>query len=255
MRLTVGVSGLREVQMQLRATFSDRRMSSAIATALTRVAGDVAAAERTEMTSVFDRPKPYTLGAVGIKPATATDLVAEVFLKQAGGDGRAAAKYLEPQIRGGTRQLQGFEVLLQKSGFMPPGWRIVPGVGAKLDAFGNVQRSQLAAIVASLRAQRPPVGPQPKRAMSKRIAAARRAGGAYFVIPPGRRGAHPGVYIREFTGRNITPILLFVRTVAYRARFDFVKVAHTVAQQRLGPQLQRAIDESVQRLAARGASR
>lgn len=251
MRLTAEISGLREVQEQLRATFSARRLSAAAATALTRIAQAAAAAERTQMTRVFDRPKPYTLGAVGIKAATAQSPVAEVFLKGAGSDGRAASKYLEPQISGGRRRLQGFERLLQRLGAMPQGWLVVPGAGAQLDVYGNVARTQLSAIVASLRAQRPAVGPQPKNALGKRIRAARKAGGEFFAIPPGRKGAAPGIYIREFGGRNITPVLLFVRAAMYRARFDFYAIASGVVRQQLGPELQRSIDDHVQRLAAR----
>ena len=241
------IDGVKEVQASLRG-FSDRRMAAAAATALTRTAVEAKAGVQAQMPGVFDRPTPYTLGGVGISTASASNLEAEVFLKdQQSGAGRPAAVYLRTEVRGGARSTKGFEKLLQGRGVMPAGWRAVPGAGARLDAFGNIDRTQLGQILKQLRTQQAAGPVQPR----KRIAAARSAGASFFVVKPGKKGAKPGIYARELTGRNITPVILFVRNATYSARFDFEGIVRRIANERLGPNLQRAIGESAARLAVR----
>ena len=249
MRLNIQVDGLREVQQSLRG-FSDRRLAAAAATALTRTAVEARDGVKAAMPSVFDRPTPYTLGGVGMQGATAQTLEAQVFLKdqQTGGSGRPAAVYLRPEVRGGKRRTKAVERLLSAARILPAGWAIVPGAGAQLDQHGNVSRQQLTLILRQIRQSRN-AGPQPRRRL---VGQQRKAGGQVFAIQQGAKGAAPGIYIRELTGRNITPLLLFVRQATYRPRFDFEGIVTGIVQQRLGPNLQRAIGESAARLLARG---
>lgn len=249
MRLNIAVDGIKEVQQQLR--FSDRRLAASAATALTRTAAAARDDVKAAMPSVFDRPTPYTLGGVGMKGATAQTLEAEVFIKdQQSGDrgGRPAAVYLRPQVSGGARRLKAVERVLRALGALPAGLQVVPGAGASIDQYGNLAREQLTKIIRQLRTQRVSGPVQPR----KRIAAARSAGGTFFVMPPGRKGAAPGIYARDFSGRNITPVILFARPATYRARFDFEGIVTRSVQQRLRPQLEQAIGESFGRLLARG---
>jgi hypothetical protein len=85
---------------------------------------------------------------------------------------------------------------------------------------------------------------------SKQIAAQRKAGGRFFVVPPGGRIA-PGVYQREFAGRGITPVLIFVKRTAYTRRFDFDGIGQRFAAQRLPLEMKRAVDEHTKRLASK----
>lgn len=192
----------------------------ATAKALTLTAKSVQAGMRTEMASVFDRPKPYTLGGTYITPATKANQVATVGIKDQASGGRAQAKYLASQISGGARRMAGYEVVLQKIGLLPSGWRAVPAAGAKLDRYGNMSQPQFTEIIVSLRTYI-------LRFKGKGKRVTRNAG--YFAALPGsRRTAHltPGIYYRiERTGESaIIPVLIFVQSVQYAKRLDLLKI-------------------------------
>lgn len=74
MKITMEVHGLTEVQKALTERFSPRRLNAVMATALTRTAQDVREAVRQELPRVFDRPTPYTLNSLFVRPATAQRL-------------------------------------------------------------------------------------------------------------------------------------------------------------------------------------
>ncbi|MBL8360711.1 MAG: hypothetical protein JNN18_09485 [Rubrivivax sp.] len=248
MRLTIDPKGLKDVQAELRG-FSDRRMAAAVATAITRTAVETREGVKAKMQSIFDRPTAYTLGGVASTTATAAKPEAEVFIKdRSTGGGRPASTFLAAQVRGGARKAKGFERLLQGKGLMPDGWRAVPGAGAKLDQYGNLDRTQLGQILSQLRVSSRVKG---LGAGSKGIAAQRKAGGRFFAVLPGRKGARPGIYQREFAGKSITPVLIFVPSAVYSAQFPFAQIAAEIARQRIGPNVERAIRESAARLAAR----
>lgn len=260
MLITTDIKGMKELQASL-AGFSDRRMQAAIATALTRTAMQVREQVRAKMSSVFDRPTPYTLNSLFVRTATADKLQASVWVKDDSATtkgGTAATKYLLPQIDGGQRRAKRFERALQMAGALPQGWCVVPGPGAKLDSYGNVSNGQIIQILSQLRitltAGHTRNMPLPTKGNERKVInAQRKAGGRYFVIKPGTKGAKPGIYRREFIGNNITPIAMFVRAPSYAARFDFDAIAAGIANERLQPNLDSAIAESVGRLAARGA--
>ena len=250
MKLTVDIKGLDQATKAITDRFSERRLASAAATALTYAAKDVQAEVKREMRLVFDRPTPYTMNSLFVRPATAQRLQAEVFFKDdRAGSGTPATKYLLPQVEGGQRRTKRLEVALRAAGRLPEGWFIVPGAGARLDAYGNFSRGQIIQVLSQLRIQ---LLAGTERNMSfdarKAINAQRRAGGRFFVIKPGSKVA-PGVYQREFNGRNITPVFIFVRKAAYRTRLDFYGVARRVTAERLPVHLSRAIQASAQRLA------
>lgn len=246
MRLSITLDGLKQVQDELR--FSARRMNAAVATALTRTAAKVRDDLKQSMAETLDRPTPYTVGALGMQGATASNLEAQVFLKDGGASGRSAATYLEPQIRGGSRRQKGFERLLQGAGALPAGWKAVPAIGAKLDQYGNLDKGQLKQILTQVRRSRD-AGPQPRRRL---VGQQRKAGGQIFAVQPGTKGAKPGIYIREVTGRNITPILVFRRDVRYQVAFPFFDLAERSVRTHLEPEVERGITESLGRLLARG---
>lgn len=263
MKLTVDIKGLDAAAKALTERFSERRLNAAAATALTRVVVDVHKAERAELARAIDRPTPHTIAAMRYVPASAAKPEAWVgFDVQRVTDIRGqtlsftrgetpASRYMLPQVAGGNRVAKRFERLLQAAGLLPAGWFAVPGAGARLDAYGNVSRGQVIQVLSQLRI----TGTAGyTRNMSddarKQIAAQRKAGGRFFVVRPGGRVA-PGVYQREFTGRNITPIFIFVSKATYRARFDFYGVARRVVADRLPVHWRQAIEASAQRLASR----
>jgi hypothetical protein len=251
MKLTVDVFGLDAATRSIVDRFSERRLNAAAATALTRTALDVKAAEVREMRRVFDRPTPYTLNSVYVKPATAAQLVADVWLKDdRAGSGTPATYFLGPEVRGGGRGAKGLEKALQAIGALPAGWLTVPAAGARLDAYGNVQRGQIIQILSQLRIT---LVAGYTRNMSfdarKQINAQRKAGGRYFVVRVGQRTRlPPGVYLREWFVRGVTPVFLFVSRANYQPRLDFDAVAQREAADRLPVHLIRAIEDQAQRL-------
>lgn len=266
MRITL-TSNIDEVRKQF-AEFSDRRFAASMATALTRTAVQVRDAVQAEMPRVLDRPTPYTLRQLRYVPARADRLAAAVgfnvvnvtdergstiAFRELGPGETPAGKYLTPQIEGGTRRLKRLEVALRAVGALPDGWLAVPGQGANLDAYGNVSRGQVVQVLSQLRIQ---LVAGSNRNMSgdarKQIAAQRKAGGRFFVVNPGQGKLQPGIYQREFIGRNITPVFIFVRSANYKRRFDFDGLSRRVADATLPQEIDRALAESLSRLRARG---
>jgi hypothetical protein len=254
---SIVVQGLEQLRRQL-TEFSDRRFEAAIATALTRTAVAMRDEMRREvLPQVFDRPTPYTLNSLYVRPATAQRLSATVEFKDelaVSQQGTPATNYLLPHVQGGARRTKRLEAALQAIGVLQQGWYAVPGQGARLDGYGNVSRGQITEILSQLRIQL--VGGFSRNMSfnaSKALAAQRRAGGRYFAVPVGDpAGRQPGVYQREFMGRNITPVFVFVRVAAYRRRFDFYGELQRRAQARLPVEIERAVREHIARLASRG---
>lgn len=111
-------SNLREVQRDL-TLWATKQVPYATALALTQLAREVAEAERDSMAQAFDRPTPFTQGAMGVIPALKNKPYAKVFVKD-----RTAA-YLDPFEGGGPHYLG------QKRGILKP-------VGQPTNAYGNL---------------------------------------------------------------------------------------------------------------------
>jgi hypothetical protein len=251
--LTIKLEGVEELQRDL-ADFSQRRLNSTVATALTRTAVKVRDQIRAELPKVFDRPTPYTLNSLFAKPARADRLQAEVFFRDElaiSQQGTPATKYLLPHVNGTPRRLKRLEVSLQAAGALPAGWFVVPGQGAPLDGYGNVTRGAIIQVLSQLRITLVSGFTRNLSLDDRRKASAiRRAGGRYFVIPPGGE-TQPGIYQRELIGRNITPVFIFVQSVSYGRRFDFYPLARRLTDETLPGEVDRAVRESAARLRAR----
>ena len=254
MKVTVDLKGFDAATRALVDRFSERRLNAAAATALTRTALDARENVHKEMRRALDRPTPYTMNSLYVRPATASRPQAEVYFKDdRAGSGTPATRYLLPQVEGGSRRLKRFEVALKMAGHLPDGWFVVPGQGAKIDAYGNISKGQIIQVLSQLRIT---LTAGFTRNMSfdarKQVTAQRKAGGRFFVIRPGAKGALPGVYQREFAGRNISPVFIFVRSNTYRKRLAFYTVVQATVASRLPVHLQQAIADQAQRLAGAG---
>lgn len=244
------VKGLADVLRKLDG-FSDRRMAAAMATAMSRTASGLRAQLKVELARHIDRPTPYTLNSLMLKTATAQRLEAGVFFKNdKSGNNTPSTHYMLPQVEGGGRRDKRFERALKALGALPDGWLVVPGDGARIDSYGNVDKGQVLQVLAQLRAGG--VGVE-KGAATKRTRAQEKAGGQFFVSPVGGR-RQPGVYQREFFGRNITPVFIFVRSISYRRQFDFYGLGQQYVDKTLPQEIERSIGEHIKRLAAKAGA-
>ncbi len=206
----------------------------ATALALTWTGGDVKTEIERELPQVLDNPTPYTERGFRLFPATKRNLRALVTFRE------DARHFLDAQVVGCERRHKALERALQAAGAMPPGMLAVPGQGARLDRFGNVDRGQIVQVLSQLRIT---MTSGYTRNMSRdarsQINAQRRAGGRFFVAKPGTK-LHPGVYQRELVGNNITPVFLFVRAARYKVRLPVDQISTRVMQSRLGPNFEKA---------------
>lgn len=231
------------------STASQKQVRFATRVALTRTAGLVKAAEEHEIRDVFRNPTPYTQSSVFVRAATSARLEATVMLKDDATKAVPASKFLAPQIDGGQRGMKRFERALQAVGAMPAGYRAVPGGAAKLDSYGNMSRGQIVQILAFFRAF-PEMGYKANMTDKGRARLARGSkrqhGFAYFVGRPGDR-LPLGVYQRVsfVSGTALKPVLIFVRSAVYQARFDFQYVADITVAAQFGNEFAKAYIEAV----------
>ncbi|WP_426318878.1 hypothetical protein [Pseudoduganella sp. R-43] len=227
----------------------EKQVKFATRVALTRVAVKSKQAEEREMRDVFDKPTPFTMSGLFVQPATSDSLTAEVKLKDfASKSSTPAAKYMAAQIKGGSRGQKRFERALEAIGALPPGYRVVPGEGAELDDYGNMNRGQIVQILSYFRAF-PEAGYKANMTDRRREALQRgsktRQGVSYFVGRPGDR-LPLGIYQRVHFARGtaIRAVMIFVRYVTYQATFDFEYVAKLAIEQHFKGEFQRALAEA-----------
>jgi hypothetical protein len=235
--ITVRMDGLAEVKRRL--AHAPGQIAFATALALTRTASRVRQAEYRTMRQVFDRPTPYTMGALSFEKATKQKQVATVWFKgrDSAGKGTAAERYLLPQVYGGSRPDKRSEGLLRAAGYLPPGMQAVPASGAPLDRYGNLQRGYLQRLLSNLRAQRDATA---NVTQSRRS----RAGARKVQVFVSRGDRLPrGVW--ERFGRRVVPVLLFTGPHRYTARFPFFEVGKREAERWLPIEARRAVRDAL----------
>ncbi|EOF5361222.1 hypothetical protein ACK1QH_004440 [Salmonella enterica] len=172
-----------DVQRQL-MRLEEREIPFAMALTATRTAKAAQLALKDEISRVFDNPTPWILNSTYILAAKKSDPKAVVYAREWGGT--PAPTTLTPQIEGGERQYKRSEGALRAGGYLPNGWQVAPGPGAKRDKYGNINRGQLQQVLSSLRVQRD-------------VHQNRRQGKPteFFVIRPGTSNPlQPGVWQR-----------------------------------------------------------
>lgn len=226
MTVKVTFTGLRERLLTL-DRLEREQLPFAAALALTRTAQEVQKGVRQEMADVFDRPTRWTLDSLRVQPATKQSLLAVVSLKDApGASGRAASKWLKPEIYGGSRNDTATEAALQASGLLPSGTYVVPGAAMPLNQHGNLRRQDIAKALRGVR------GGGTSRAGSPI--------GSYFVLQDKREA----IGIAQRTGRKrgqIRVVMAFVKRPVYSRRFRFSEVAERIAEHQLPIQFELAL--------------
>ncbi|KAF0115597.1 MAG: hypothetical protein FD149_1556 [Rhodospirillaceae bacterium] len=209
--------------------------------ALSRVAGEVKRGLVEEMRRSFDRPTPYTLNALRVKPATRQSMASLVLLKEFAGKGTPAHKFLSPSVEGGPRRLKRMEKALQRVGVLPAGRFIVPGWRADLDAYGNMSRGQIVKILSYFRAF-PEMGYRANRPRSGEGGSRSRE--RYMVFTAGGRLKPVGVYKLVPGSALLLPILKFIPSPDYVPRLDWWGVRERVVETRFAPLFDQALRQA-----------
>lgn len=215
------------------ASIAREKIPRAVVQALNDCATVIRIAETKEIRDVFDRPTPFTEGAVMTMPARIGKYEAVVKLKDFAGKSTPASKYLASQITGGSRRLKRFELALRGVGILPEGYFAMPGKAAKMDAYGNMDKGQIVQILSYFKALEATAGYRgnmtDKRKAKLYKGTKRKQGTAYFVR---NMGSSIVVFeaTRFFGGNSIRPVLVLVRHVNYEERFDFAFVAEHTAK-------------------------
>lgn len=184
------------------------------------------------MQSAFDRPTRFTLNSVRKTTATPTKLYAQVFLKDEVSQGTPAAKYLQPQIQGGSRRHKGVERNLRNRGFITNSQYMVPGDDAPLNTFGNLTGGQVTKALSNIQAHWDSSQNTASPAARKRQ---KRSGRQYFWMP------EAGIFWRQ--GKSgLRSFMVVAGKPSYRKRFDFYGVSERSAAKHLPEQMQRSID-------------
>lgn len=252
-QINVKFTGLKELQAGLK-DFSDRRLNSVMATALTRTAKALSTGWQKDIDATIDRPVARTKSAVRIEPARADKLSAKVALKDAMGSGAAPADYLAQHEYGGGRLVKKFERALIASGAMPSGYITVPGRGAGRDGYGNVSRATIIAVISQLGKDFSP-GYQRviSKSAAKRAQSQARHGKRYLVMPVGHPTVSPGVYERG-QGRTLSMVFAFKQVVNYSRKLTLQSSSKDKVGVIVQAEFDRALSESIARLNARSAA-
>lgn len=206
---------------------------------------------------VFDRPTPLTVKAAQYEKATKTKLFAVVKLRDEASGGTPPAKYLLPEVEGGPRRKTGVELLLQSKGAMPAGMFAVPGKGAELDAYGNLKKGQISAILSQLGARQDPLQNETDTSRDRRRRRAFKKsirGGEFFAQKTKRGRMLPGIYQRFQTGFGsaVRSVMIFVRGATYKPRYDIFGLAQRSWNKLMPFHFQRELEKAVQTSKFRG---
>lgn len=213
----------------------------ALADALNHTANQARQALRVEMESVFNpRPTPWVLNSIRIihaKPSAAPEAAVWVQDQGTGKNPYSAEDYLLPQVEGGERITRRSEKYLRESGILPAGQFVVPAAGARLDAYGNIQKGHMTQILSGLKAMK--LSGSDNAATDSRRSLRKGHARAFFVM---KRGKTP-IGIAERRGKSVAMVLAFVRQPQYRERFKFHDVVRRVAEN--DAQLEANIDKAI----------
>lgn len=246
--IRANINGLDAVQARLRG-LAENKIKVAARSALNDAAylGKLATEKR--IAEAFDRVTPWIAKSVRYVKAKGEKLESSIDFDNWGNKTFVTAEMvLRAEIYGGQRRHKRHEVALQRMGILPAGMFIVPGDAAQMDAYGNMSSSQIRQILSWFNAAHMTAGPNQNMTDKKRASLRKGSmrqgrvtnGFEYFVVQPGQRrefqranggkGTHkmqPGIYQRIFLGQGtaIKPVMIFVKSPAYKQRLDFYRIA------------------------------
>jgi hypothetical protein len=223
----------------------------ATALAVTRTAQLAKTAIWLGMRESFDRPTSFTLNSLFLKSATKVKPVAEIRVKDEASKSVPPSKWLAPEIYGGARNAKRFEQRLRYAGILGPNQYALPGGAAKLDAYGNMSKGQLVAILSDLQAHFDPKAnstAKSRKSRERRNSRQGKSGGVYFAVTTRRGALRPGVYERTSFGfgSSARPVLIFTdKAPTYQKRLKFLETAQDVVAKRYAGEFADAMREAV----------
>lgn len=224
---TIDVQGLAEVQEMLRRLQEDQ-LPFAMALGLTQLAQRVKTAEVAEMQRVFDRPTPFTLNSLFVKPATKTQQQSRVWLRDFAPKGTPATRYLMPQIEGGKREPKRSEKHLRHRGILRDNEFLVPARTAPLDKYGNISRASIVTMLSNLGAQ---FDPSQNTTTARHRFFSQRSDGRLIIF-------------RKVRGQA-EPFMIGVRSPHYEKRFAFFDVAERTVNAEFEAVFGSAIEQAI----------
>ncbi|SEJ57754.1 hypothetical protein SAMN05216201_11164 [Pseudomonas linyingensis] len=217
----------------------------AVVDAINHTAFAVRKVLQSEMTEVFDRPTPWTLKSLQVKQAkvgsgkTVEDAAIYVSDYAASKD-NAPEAWLKSEVYGGPRRSKRLEEALRYYGILPPGHMVMPGKGARLDAYGNFSKGHMSQLLSGLGAAEMKAGLTANASENKRSLVKGNAK-AFFVI---RRGK-TAIGIAERRGKTMELVLVFIRKTDYTQRFRFHEIVEKIANRYLLLNLDEAIVKAI----------
>lgn len=250
--VTAKIDGLDAVQARLRG-LADNKIKVAARATLNDAAYLGKRATEKRIAEAFDRATPWITKSVRYVKAKGDKLESSIDFDYWGNKtGVTAGKVLSAEIYGGQRRHKRHEVALQRMGILPAGMFIVPGEAAQMDGYGNMSASQIRQILSWFSAAEMTAGSTQNMTEKTRNRLRKGSmrqgrvtnGFEYFVVQPGatrtwtrangKQGSHkmqPGIYQRIFLGQGtaIKPVMIFVKSPAYKQRLDFYRIAGDAA--------------------------
>lgn len=215
-KFTVDLSNLTNMAKTI-----EKQTRFATASALSKVAVETKKEIVTQMKRVFSNPTPYALGSVYTRPATKNNLEALVWLKDSGGKGTPATKFLWAEVFGGKRHQKRHESALSKAGILSSGAGTIPGRDVKVNKYGNLSGATYTSILSYMKANRDEM--QNRTAKSGKKAKGKKA--AWWLLK-GDGGKPKAIMQRR--GQNSIPFLVFTSKLNYRKRLDFFGISKRV---------------------------
>lgn len=254
--ITVRLEGLDKLRAGLAAQQKQARFAAAVA--LTRTAKAAQEKTATKMRDVFDRPTRWTMNSLWIKPATRDTLAAMLYLKDRDQGGKAtgtAASLIGHHWSGGVRQRKKLETWMTRAGLISSTEMIVPGAGARLDAYGNISRGQLSQMMSQLRLGIDTYSWSSTSARSRRNV--KKAGRIFWSRGPqggqfrprwGRTGPQrlaKGAWIDAGEAVGVRPLLVVISRASYRRRIDMERIVRDTVRARFGAEFDRAYADAL----------
>lgn len=228
--------------------FSDRRLRTTIAIALTKTAKIAQKEVVAAIGSQFDRPTKYALGATRLIPATKDTLFASVWLKDRQSKVVSkASHFLYSQTFGGRRERKAYETALLRAGVLRSNEFTVPAEGYPLNAHGNVPIGVIRQILSQLKAAEISSGYTANKTDSKRSKAAVKRAGTYFVPPPDS-GLPRGIWQHRIGSRRRMVLKIVVGQPRYRQRLRMFEIGQRVVDREFNREFEAAAAASRARM-------